>query len=611
MESSNDWILTLGAVDFSPSAQFDGDLRVSVHGFRRGKPVPVVQVVESMLRDGANERVDRYDNRDLAIVVGIEGDVGSMDDFERTLWLEMQRPSNVLTWKPPSAFGVRGLYDVLWSDLEFSEADDWDLDELRGKRVYSITLRTAPFPRSADEIVAQALTTAASPSTVVVSDGTSTAGWIAYTQSPSSPRTLTSTSGYLATSFEGGAFTEMGSTTQVVSVVNFEYNTATPVDFSQTNYLTLDFAEVSYAGATSQTTEVRVWADGLLLTQLATVSETTNGTRWRRGTWLCSDASVTKVRVEVRSTTYFPTGGTITANANTVPAIDRLARTNVPPSVGGNGFQSLRTVEIGGSARTEATLAVAHPTKSLADLLIYTAPQLASGYAPNMQKWRTSPTANVTSSAFTMSGFEQTVAANAKLTFQVPVSLLPAGTYVMMVRAYDTASSAPFSWRAVTKVGTAEFSAQTGTSQVPVATTYTLSTVGTMELPPAKAGGAATVQVELSRATSWVFDEAWLFYMGPDAALTRVATGSTAAPSVGVAHNRLWMDPPTIDSPTPGLYVGTTSDRQDSIFYGENANWALHEFKPPSSLVFVASTNATYTEVTVRHTPRWFQHPAA
>lgn len=174
--TSSEFGLTFGDLDWSPAAQV-GDVTVEVYGLNRGRPVPVVSVVQTLLQDGTSERVDREDNRDVTVLIGIAGaDSHALAEYEATLRTEVARERNTLAWTPPDGFGATSVFDVLWADLQPFDDDGWDLDEvLRGRRLYALALRCLPFARSVDEVEVTATPTAASPT--VVDAGTNAANW--------------------------------------------------------------------------------------------------------------------------------------------------------------------------------------------------------------------------------------------------------------------------------------------------------------------------------------------------------------------------------------------------------------------------------------------------
>lgn len=176
MTTKDRFTLKYGDLDFSPAAQ-SGPVKVKTYGLRRGRPVPVVATMQTLLQDGAVEYVQREENRDVQVLIGIQGaDSKALADFEALLRTEVARERNELTYQPPDGFGFPSVFDVLWADLQPFEDDGWDLDEvLRGRRLYTLALRCLPFARSVDEVVVTAQKSSASAT--VRDDGSATTYW--------------------------------------------------------------------------------------------------------------------------------------------------------------------------------------------------------------------------------------------------------------------------------------------------------------------------------------------------------------------------------------------------------------------------------------------------
>lgn len=139
-------------------------------GFNLGSPEASRVILSSLLRDGDDERIDRYGNRTITFDVQVQGssiyDVGL---GERALSLLVGKRT-LLRWTPPGGMGSETRFVVLTSEM--SPIPD-DLAELRDSpsRTWRLTLTCEPHGTSA-EMTSQTF----APSTVepTVQDNAST-----------------------------------------------------------------------------------------------------------------------------------------------------------------------------------------------------------------------------------------------------------------------------------------------------------------------------------------------------------------------------------------------------------------------------------------------------
>jgi hypothetical protein len=118
-----------------------------------------------------------------------------------------------------------------------------------------------------------------------------------------------------------------------------------------------------------------------------------------------------------------------------------------------------------------------------------------------------------------------------------------------------------------------------------------------------------TITLASATSTSSVeIDEAWFFYVGDDAALTRIQLGS-GTPTAGGDSNRLFLKTPSTSRPYPSMWRGTLADESDSVNAVTTADaWGDHQCAPDSLTVFTVTTNALDAQVSVTHRPRWHTH---
>lgn len=596
--------LRFGDMDFSPQAQLE-DVEFQVLGISRGEVVPVTVVADSMMRDGADERIDHWENRDQSLLIGIKAaDSDLQATAEHDLWLECQKPRNELAWTPPDGYGETTVFDVLWAGLKFrDDTDSWDLDELRGFRVWQLTPRVLPFGHSDTEVIDDGLVAGGTPVTTVISDGTSATGW-------TSPYgSVTVSSGQLL--LQGGPATS----TYVDSFGNthftIPYEATAPalggVDFSATPYLTL---EVSTVDSTQYPpTPPQVFVDSVELTLLASVALSATSVR---ATYLCNDASASTLRVH---------GVTEAASLSTVqPALadmllDNVSRSNRPPALATTGRESVRTVRGRGSARTMGRISVSHATAALGDVLLFSCPALSTGYTPDLRRWR-SAGGTVTADGNTVSGSRQVVAGTV---FTVPAAPLPRGTYLMYGRVRASAdTTAVIQATAKTIIGSTPFGTQATNSDSTalLAGVWKIVPIGELTLPtvdvPSGASGSVEITLSLPTGTDVEWDEMWIFYAGEDSALTIAHCGS-GSPTLGANHNRLWLDSPSLDRPEPAIFMGTLADRSDAFFADVDGlvdGWGLHPILPTDMTFFLATTGATNAALQVARKPAWHTHAA-
>lgn len=590
---SETYELQFGDLDWSPAAQVD-DVQVRVFGLRRGKAVPVVQVVESLIQDGGLERVERFENRDQQVILAIDAsDSQALAEYESALFREVQKVRNELRYTPPDGFAPAGVFDVLWADLAFADDDAlWDLDEvMRGRRNYVLTLRCLPFARSVDPFTVTGVTSTGT-TTTTVNDASSTTGWSAV--------------GSALGSGSGEVYVDVDVNNQTLAdQPALVYSPASPIDMTGLPYLVVRWRIAGLAGAFDQAPTVA--ADGQTLTMVNTRYD--GVTSRTVSTYICPDTSVASVRIRSpRVSGYI--GGATTGTFN----VDNLAKSDVAPSTG-TLRQKATAVSVPGSARTPATLQVSHASSALGDVLVYTSPALAAGYVPALSPWAVSAGTTV---ATNISGKSWSLASGES--FDFPASILPRGAYQIVARVKDQ-SFAPGFETITTTAATRLAGTNVDPSQIVVSkhastslstSAYTNVVLGSFQLPPADvpAGSAAVVRVTIAGSVD--LDDAWLLYL-PDDGTSHVSLVpcGTAAPAAGGSSNRLFLNAATVDAPYPSCFVGTQADQSDArATSGASANWSEHLFPAGEGLVFVATSNAEDALVTVEGYARWHTHPA-
>lgn len=602
--------LRFGDLDLSPSMQTGEPIRYRVSGLLRGRPVPTVVVLESMIRDGALEQVDRYGNRDQELIIGIEADDADLlAKGEAALFVECQKALNELAWTPPGGVGATTVYDIVTADLggvDELDANDWDLDEvLRGLRTYRVALRAAPFGRSAVEEVDEALVSSGS-TTVVISDGTSATGW-------SSPAgAVTVVSGQLQVPKVAGAKTTR---TDSYGNVNREYDweadlTLAATDFTATPYVTLE-VDVSSKTTQPQVTAPKLYVDGLERPLVAAVLLTPVVAGWNaapiRCTYLVQDSSATTVRIVGETKTVNSTSGAL--------LLDNVSRSSVSPSLSTTGRQSLRTINVGGSARTQGRVIVSHETGGLGDLIVYSRRELGDSNAPDLRRRKSVASGVTTTDASTISGFREPFNGGVPVKFTTPAVMLDEGGYLIYarVRATSGTPTTTFTTTAATVVGSTTLATATDTSEAVSLTTSTwkIVPVGSVVLPPSRvseSSGASVTLTVASSASTVEWDEMWAFYMGDNSALTIVALGD-GTPAAGSVSNRFRLDTPTLADPRESIWAGTLADWSDSFHAGTlTQTWQVPDLPPGVATFFIANSGAANPSLQVARYRRFHTH---
>lgn len=588
--------LDFGGLDFTGVEDYEGArFYAMADGATLGNPVPVERSIETALLDGSFVVTESHGNREPAWQVWIEAPDSVALAYGEKLLFEQCARRVEMGWTPPDGWGPRTVYEAFTSSLTH-QFDD--MLEMRLVRSYLLRVVAAPFGYSEDEVTDLAVEPApVTPVTTTMASGTSATGWT----SPAGTVTSDGVSLLVPTGAPGASLDSYGTTVYYYSTeTTFTF---TAVNFSATRYVSADvsFRSGSQFSFSSAPYIYTATIDGA---ELSVVTSTYLGSGVTRLTWQCADSSATtlRIRASFQTTTTSGTFGFKIAN---------LSRSNVAPSTPtATGRQSLRIVSVTGSARTAGSVAIGHPTQGLGDVLLYTSPELARGYNPDVTPYRVLSGSSVTADATTIAGQYIT---SGKV-FEVDAASLPAGPYLIMFRASPDSGTGPreatVSVRSV--VGGVEFAEQVlPTVSIPTGFSMGTYSAGVVTLPLTRFTdeSVGSVQIEVD-ASSVRLDKVWAFYLGEDADLTYVKAGA-GTPALGTVHSRLFLDAPTLaNDGAPGLFVGTQADRSDAFHpgYPTVQSWGRHLFAPPSVNLFVVTTGAANPSVSLRHRPAWHTH---
>lgn len=566
--------------DGTTERPMDTDYWFSVMGenFSTGAPEPITRTIETFMLDGAMVIREGDGNRTMTVFVGIHGpDTQVLTDGEVALALETGK-RNQFIYEEFDGFGPPTLFEVVTSS--FGQVPDDLREVMQCERVYALSIIALPQAFSVDVTRTPALESAAS-APVVISDGTSAAGW-------TSPYgTVTSTSGYLVVPRGDWSYAFSGSTYDAYAApVEMTLTFASPVDFTATLYLQFEYG---FTESNPGFDGLEVEVDGSNLPRVDKANVPT-GPMSSRVTYLTSDSSATTVKISATLLTYVPTGA---APGVADFIVDNVQRSAAAPSTG-TTRQKQRTLELAGSVRTPGTLIVSHPTSALGDVLVHTCPDFGTGYTAPILQFATSPS---TADASTPSGRIFTLGSSGA-TIDVPTSTLMPGSYVLMGRfRHSNAGNATISWSARTRINATDVGAVLSGSHTMgyAAGAWVNVTLGILDLPASRVGrGSSSVQRLVVTASSLDMGGLWLFFVGDQLGnrgqLSQASCG-TGTPASGGDSNMLFINSATIDEPLPGVFVGTKPDQSDARF-AAGAMWEQHEFVPGGMIVTTITTNA-------------------
>lgn len=611
----------------SQQLTFDGDLELidvgggdpdgftieAVAGTRFGNPVPVESVVASFLRDGSIVSKTGDENREMSVLVRISGPDGvALALGEKRLNLATGKRTT-LAWTPPDGLGPTTVFDVLTSSLERVE-DDWDLDEVRGVRTYSLRIVALPFGRSVD------LTTEVAegiPSVgTVIDDGTSTSGW----SSRAVASWWTAPPGAMVSVDAGRIAVQpwAGSTFSNASGSFHRYNYTVTRTLSESidmgAYVSVEVGLESGhdpagdAGLVSVTMSSPEHGSQVVLRSAMILEVVAPGVV--RYTWRVDEA-LTLTALTFAAYQYRPSAEDVAPYPYLF--LDDLAVAESATL----GNQVLKTITVGGSARSTGALHVAAPSDSVAlgSVLAYTVPQsrVVAGWRPDLAQWvepgATTNTVGGRAGVFTdiSTAYDW---ADAPV-FTVPASLLRSGAYTVAGLLYRADTSLSFSVEASLLLGsTVVASQELEVVKTVTAATWGMQVLGTMYLPPQLillASADATVRFRFKGTSAPVLDDLFVFPVEGDLTIIECGSG-TVGPG---ASSHLWLDSPSPDQPQGGYWRGTDPTREDALSaWSSTVVPGVHSFEAGEMLAFAASSEAQGPTVTFDYRKSWFGNAA-
>jgi len=581
--------LVLGDLRFGEENFHDDDFWFDVHaeGTTFGNSDPVTEVVRSLLADGDLTRITRFGNREVSLRVEVNGpDLQSVALGEAALRRELGK-SNVLTWLPPDDVAAPTAFEVLTSSM--SQVFD-DLDELRRKRVFDVTLTCAPFARSVDLTTVEPLTVEDSALTVVDDCSTGT-GWTATRDSASIPVNV---------NFWDPSSVGVGELTPEVEA---------PETWTLTRAGSIDFADSPYLVVTARTTAFVP----NLIAYAGTAADV--GTPSADALPLLAARMIPGGHTEY---TFLTDGGTIAAltlihrSPAGVPwqvlVAYEVAKTGTPP--GETHRQMTRVIETGGTERTPASIHVtsANGTDTIGAAIVHSCPEDGSGYSPPLRRWRATGN-TVTTDSNALSGATEPIHPE---TFRadVPIASLPAGGYLIMGRfKASVAGTYPITW-GVSSVFPPSFTGEGAYGSETDVTffannSWQYAPLAVVTLPTIRGAGEVRIAVVYNggEAVTITVDELWAFRVDDDCALTVL---SNANPFV-----HLWLDSADTASHVPTVSIGTSDDRSDAHHPASSLlAMGTHILHPEGTAVFTAAYT-DYPETSATFYRRWHSNAAS
>lgn len=577
--------LYFGPLGIEPSAYSASSLyriEVSPDDIEWGSASAVVDVVQTLLRDGSLTEVTRWDNRSASLLVRVSA--GSYDGLaagEQALMEQVNAGRNTLTWIPPQDDAIPTVFDVLVSELALQYNIEQEQELIR---TYVLTLTCLPFARSVDQssVPGVASGVPVAPTDIDTVDSNSDSRWSApfgtgfgvglgqaYVTSvvantggpgPSAAATLRRT---LSTSLSGSTFLVVTtSATAADARVTFEVD-GVPVSPSLT------------------------YAVGGSVVNFLPVSGSTFTTLTAKA-----------LRPAVTASFVF-----------SVLNVARASSARLP----GSGREQLFTVPVLGSARTQGSLEIyagsdlASGVTLASNVLLYTRKSSPGNLPPNLRPWITASSSPTVNTSLYISGSVHTISTGVPTVFRVPAAKLDNALYALMIAAAGDHGTTTLTWSAqLVKAGasTALGAAQSGTFTI-ASTTHNVYDVGRLLLPPLRVDPQSTHELMLTFTVSaemLVLDEAWLFNLD-DGDLSWVQPGA------GVQALR--VNAPDLDNPRPEFGIadthatwGTTGRNADAMVKA----WGAHEWDPGAVDVFAVCSTVQTAQVNLAYFRRWHTH---
>jgi hypothetical protein len=556
-------------------------IEMSENGADWGNPEAVRQQVTRALLNGSASVLERYDNREVVLDLRIvASDARGLAAGEKALALALGARQCELVWTPPDEYATPVAFIVVAGDLEIESGND--AFELLLIRSYRLTLTCLPHVRSIEPVTIEALPPfVAAPSTL--DDCSSAAGWTV-----DDPNTTLSVSGG-------------------VEVLIDHDQPPGPALF------------VTHPGGITMS-ERYLAIEQTGFEQVGVVGVTLNGSTalplvGAEGGWRFYDADA-YTGTPVTSLVFGFFG--LKSGYPSWPdfTIATIAESATPAAT--TGRQSLRVLQVGGSAAVDASIAIEARNAdadgggdSLGTVYLYS----GSNYDPRLSPSSLEYSGARATDTAALSGSSET---GTFFVFGRPVASIPTGDYVVYARAKGTAS-ATVTWSLLSNLATPAgmaasnaiaYNATIGTVHTFAGTAYNLINLGTINLPGLKAGQGQGLWLRfmLSASASSTVDEVLLFnrstgrlaIVALDTRDRLINTAGVWTVSLDAGETRLWFDSAnlrddeTILAGSPSKAMGTPVDLDSNIL----AYDGMPLLVPGENYLYVATSGSIEPVVT-------------
>lgn len=560
-----------------------GQLDVTDHpygfefGVKFGAGENLYEALAGLLSDGESVTSTRTSNREFPFVVWIEAPtLDQIEDPEYALIAEAERPRNELTiW--PGDNATPFVIETFRAQVDPDRSED---AERAGMRRFVLTVKALPFVRALEPTVSEIMSAPpppVAPVVVTVDDCTSAANW---TASPS-PAASNGGNVYNITWARGGG-------------LRYAYLTRTgSIDMSGTPYLVVEWCRERKDWST-------IWTPPILN------PTSLDGPPWNPEMWRGPIQTTILDAKWARSVWRLPTGtpsprlvfATSTRAEDHRLYIRNIERTDQIPAPRATGHQLSRTIEIGGSARTQASLHLWHDDDSLGDVFMHT-----SSTPDGMFSCEPFLVGSGTTAGGTVTSTEK--ALDAGRVWNVPASMFNPnapgrGLYARMRRPGTgpiTVTVQPM--RDTTTTGAAPVGdPEVKTFTPPAMSTMQFVSLGVFNMPPRRVDGEAALMKVTVQGAGAVLDDLWF---------ADVDTGALTWVNGLVGLHHLWTESPTLDEPLPRVRAAMDADGRGG-YEVDPVSKGHHSFPPGPLYIYTVATDAESSKIQLKYFERGVTH---